>query len=327
VQQNITDLSQYSAAVSDLFRSNDRYREERVLLRKKEPEKAVSDGAPAAAELVRLVPDDAGLYVASANPTAAECFAVLETKLLAPHFSAAPRSQAAPQVQLTSGEQGAGSDLEARIDQPAADHPVQQSISAWQELLNQGPILASLQVQSTDRDKAGVFVKIHTAVILLAAADWNETSVHSGLADFIRPDLTASQLGVGWQQKSGYQELDGLWPLTTSVRGKYLLVSDDPALMESMLSNFSRKSDRKPALLLAGFNHQRERNNLIRFVGLVDRPNRALPNAVGTEREPQFFSGNMSRLSTIIAGVAAERIEVRDDAGKVRQTVTYEWSQ
>jgi hypothetical protein len=327
VQQNITQLSQYSAAVSDLFRSNDRYREERVLIRKKEPEKVASDGAPAAAELVRLVPGDAGVYIASANPTAAECFAVLETKLLAPHFGAAPPSQVAPQVQLTSGEQGAGSDLEARIDQPAAEHPVQQSTSALQELLNQTPILASLEVQSTDRDKAGVFVKIHTAVILLAAADWSETTVRSGLADFIRPDLTASQLGVGWQQKSGYQELDGLWPLTTSVRGKYLLVSDDPALMESMLSNFSRKSDRKPALLLAGFNHQRERNNLIRFVGLVDRPNGTLPNALGTEREPQFFSGNMSRLSTIIAGVAAERIEVRDDAGKVRQTVTYEWTQ
>jgi hypothetical protein len=327
VQQNITDLSQYSAAVSDLFRSNDRYREERVLIRKKEPEKAASDGASAAAELARLVPDDAGVYVASANPTAAACFAVLETKLLAPHFGAAPSSQVVPQVQLTSGEQGGGSELEARIDQAPAEHPVQQPASALRELLNRTPILASLQVQSTDRDKAGVFVKIHTAVILLAATDWNETSVHSGLADFIRPDLTASQLGVGWRQQSGYQELDGLWPLTTSVRGKYLLVSDDPALMESMLSNFSRKSDRKPALLLAGFNHQRERNNLIRFVGLVDRPNGALPDAVGTEREPQFFSGNMSGLSTTLAGVAAEKIEMRDDAGRVRQAVTYEWSQ
>jgi hypothetical protein len=35
VQQNITDLSQYSAAVSDLFRSDKEYREERVLIRKK----------------------------------------------------------------------------------------------------------------------------------------------------------------------------------------------------------------------------------------------------------------------------------------------------
>ena len=328
VQQNITDLSQYSAAGSDLFRSNDRYREERVLIRKKEPEKPVSDGASAAAELVRLVPDGAGVYVASANPTPGACFAVLETKLLAPHFGAtAPPSQVAPQVQLTSGEQGGGSDLETRIDQPLAERPPQQSVSALQELLNQAPILASLQVQSTDRDNAGVFVKIHTAVVLLAASDWNETTVNSALADFITTDLTASQLGVGWQQKSGYQQLDGLWPLTTSVRGKYLFVSDAPALMESMLSNFSRKSDQKPVQFLAGFNHQRERDNLIHFVGLIDRPNGAMPNAAGTEREPHFFSGNMAGLSAALAGVASEKIEIRDDTGKVRQTVTYEWSQ
>lgn len=326
VQQNITDLSQYSSAVSDLFRSNDRFREERVLIRKKEAEKPESDGASSAAELVRLVPDNAGMYVASANPTAAASFAVLETKLLAPHFGAAPPSQAAPRVQLTSGEQGGASDLETRIDQPPAERPLRQSASALQELLNQTPILASLQVQLTDRDKAGVLVKIHTAVVLLAASDWNETVADSALAGFVSPDLTAGQLGVAWQQKSGYQELDGLWKLTASVRGKYLLVSDDPVLMESMLSNFSRKSNHKPALLLAGFNHQRERDNLIRFVGLVDRPNGAIPNA-GTGREPQFFSGNIAGLSTTLSGLAAERVEVFDDAGKVRQTVSYEWSQ
>jgi hypothetical protein len=327
VQQNITELSQYSAAVSDLHRSNARYREERVLIRKKQPEQAAPEGASAAAELVRLVPDDAGVYLASANPTAASCFAMLETRLLAPHFGAAPPRQVAPQVQLAAGEQAGGSELETRIDHSPGESPVQQSTSALQELLHEAPLLASLQVQSTERDKAGVFVKIHTAVVLLAASDWSEARVHSALADFIRPDLTASHLGVSWQQKSGYQELDGLWPFTASVRGKYLLVSDDPGLMESMLSNTSRKSDRKPALLLAGFNHQRERNNLIRFVGFVDRPNAAMPDGIGTARDPQFFSGNMASLSATLAGVAAERIEVRDDAGKVRQTVTYEWAQ
>lgn len=91
VQQNITDLSQYSAAVSDLFRSPHQYREERILIRKKELEKATSaDGLAAAAELQRLVPDDAGVYVAAANPTADSCFALLETKLLAPHLGPAP---------------------------------------------------------------------------------------------------------------------------------------------------------------------------------------------------------------------------------------------
>ncbi len=327
VQQNITDLSQYSAAVSDLVRSDREYREERVLIRKKDLEAAPSaDGPAAAAELARLVPDDAGVYVAAANPTADSCFALLETKLLAPHLGPQPASQIAPQVQLTSGEQGGGSDLETRIDQAPTASPAQQSTSALQELLNKTPILASLHVQSTHGDKAGVFARIHSAVVLVAASDWSEAAVQSALADFIRPGLTASQLGVGWQQESGYQELDGLWPLAAAVRGKYLLVSDTPALMASMLSNFSRKSERQPAELLAAFNHRREHYNFTRFANLVDRPN-TMTNGAGTEREPQFFSGNMVSLSSTLAAVSAERIEVRNDGGKVRQTVTYEWSQ
>lgn len=328
VQQNITDLSQYSAAISDLVRSDREYREERVLIRKKELEAAPSaDGASTAAELARLVPGDAGVYVSTANPSADACLALLETKLLAPHLGPQPASQIAPQVQLTSGEQGGGSDLETRIDQAPAARAAQQSTSALQELLNKTPILASLQVQSTQVDKAGVFARIHSAVVLVAASDWNEAGVQSALTDFVRPGLTASQLGVAWQQESGYQELDGLWPLSAAVRGKYLFVSDAPALMESMLSNFGRKSDRKPAQLLAAFNHRHEHYNFTRFAGLVDQPNMGIAYGQNSERQPQFFSGNMASLSSTLASVSVERIEVRGDAGKVRQTVTYEWSQ
>jgi hypothetical protein len=328
IQQNITDLSQYSAAVSDLFRADSQYREERVLIRKKQPEAApLGDGVLAAAEVARLVPADAGVYVAAANPTPDACFAVLETKILAPHLGAHPASQLAPQVQLTSGEQGAGSDLETRIDQAPAARPAQQSTSALQELLNKTPILASLQVQSTERDKAGVFARIHSAVVLVAASGWNEAGVQSVLTDFVRPGLTASELGVGWQQESGYDQLDGLWPLAIAVRGKYLLVSDAPSLMESMLSNFNRKSDRKAAELLAGFNHQHEQSNFIRFANLVDRPNIGVAYGQNSEKQPQFFSGNMASLSSTLSAVSAERIEVRSDGGKVRQTVIYEWSQ
>ena len=110
VQQNITDLTQYSAAVSDLFRSDQQYREERVLIRKAPPTAASSpDGREAAADLVRLAPDSAGVYEAKANPSADSCLDLLETKLLAPHLGAAPPSQIAPQVQLTSGETGGAS--------------------------------------------------------------------------------------------------------------------------------------------------------------------------------------------------------------------------
>jgi hypothetical protein len=326
VQQNITDLSHYSAGVSDLFRSSKQYREERVLIRKKEPEQAASAaGLAAAADVARLVPDDAGVYAAVANPTADSCAVLLETKLLAPHLGPAPRSQIAPQVQLTSGEQGGGSDLETRIDQ-APERPVApQSTSLLRGLLDKTRVLASLQVQSSARDQAGVFVRIHSAVVLLGESDWIESAVQSALADFVRPGLTASNLGVGWQQKAGHQELDGLWPLAVSARGKYLLVSSDSTLMESLLANFGRKPDREPAEFISGFNHQHERANFSRFADFVDRPGMA--NGESTQRQPQFFSGNIASLSTTLAGVSSERIEVRSAGGKVRQSVSYEWSQ
>jgi len=329
VQQNITDLKQYSASVSDVFRSSKQYREERLLIKKEEPKQAsLPDGPAAVADVVRLVPSEAGVYQAEANPTSEASFALLETKLLAPHLGPVPPSQVVPQVRLTSGEQGGGSDLETRIDHAPVDRSVApQSVSALKELLDKAPLLASLHVQSTVPDQAGVFVRIHSAVILVAGSEWNQTAVQSALTDFVRPALTASQLGVGWQQGSGYQELDGLWPLVASVRGKYLLVSDDPGLAEAILANFSRKSDRKPADLLAGFNHQQERANFARFSKVVDRPSATVADNENRRGEPQFFSNNMASLSSTLAAVSAETIEVRSEGNKERQTVIYEWAQ
>jgi len=328
VQQNITDLSHYSAAVCDLFRSSREYREERVLIRKKAPDQPASaDGFTAAADLARLVPDDAGVYEAVANPTGEAAFALLETKLLAPHLGPAPPSQVAPQVQLTSGEQGGASDLETRIDLAPAAQPATQTISALKDLLDKTPLLASLQLQSTSRDPAGVFVCMHSAVVLAGASDWNESTVQSALSDFVRDGLTASQLGVAWQPRNGYRQLDGLWPLVAAARGKYLLLSDDPALMESLLANFNRKSTSEPAEFIAGLNHQRERSNFARFTGLIDRPSMISDSTQNAERQPQFFSGNMASLSDTLAAVSSEKIEVHEDGGKVRQSVIYEWSQ
>ncbi len=328
VQQNITDLSQYSSAVCDLFRDTKQYREERVLIRKKESDTPASaDGFNAAADLVRLVPEDAGIYTATANPTGDAAYALLETKILAPHLGPAPPAQIAPQVQLTSGEQGDSSDLETRIDQAPAEHlATAQALSALEDLLHKTPPLASLQVQSTARDQAGVFVRIHSAIVLEAASDWKDADVQSAISDFIRPGLTASQLGVSWQAQNGYAQLDGLWPLAVSTHGKYLLVSDDPALMRTLLANFSRKSTLEPAELLAGFNHQRERANFGRFTSFVDRPNRPAYSP-GTSDEPPFFSSNIGSLSSTLAGITAEKISVREDGGKMRQSVIYEWSQ
>lgn len=329
VQQNITDLKQYSSAISDLYRSGSEYREERVLLRKAPISSAPvvgesNAGSQTATDLVRLVPEDAGLYEAQADPGADTCLDLLETKLLAPHLGPATPSQIAPPAPVVGGDVGASTDLETRIDQPATRRSEAPSgMLAMKNLLAQMPIAASIEIQSTDREKAGVFVQVHTTVALARAADWNQQDVEAALVEALRPSLTASQLGVGWQPKSGYKQLDGLLPMAVSVHGKYLLISDDSAMLEKVLANFNRKAEPSDATFLGGFSHTHERANFVSLTGVVDHPFAASGDA-GT-RQPQFFADNLGSLSSALSAVASQKIVMRGDRDAVRQTVTYRW--
>ena len=329
IQRNITDMKQYSGAVSDLFRSGSEYREERVLLKKTPPTgaSAENDGAAGVADLIRLVPPQAGVYEVKANPSAAECFDLLETKILAPHLGPAAAEKLAPQVALSNGEIGSGSDLETRIDQVTVPQPVLSDGGApLKELLQKNRLRALLQVQATERDKEGVFVRLHSGIALLGESDWNETAVRSALIEFVRPGLTAGQLGVEWQQRPGSQQLNGLWELDTAVRGKYLFISDHSGLLNQLLGNMNQKAALKPALFAAGFDHGRERENFGRLTGLLDRSGNEAGVSQGRGHTPEFFAGNTGSLSSALADVASERIVVRDAGDKVMQTVTYEWA-
>ncbi|HYL85417.1 MAG TPA: hypothetical protein VE263_14360 [Candidatus Angelobacter sp.] len=324
IQRNVTDMKQYSAAVSDLFRSRKEYREERVLLKKAAPSPGAveSDGSVGVADLARFVPAQAGFYEVKSDPGAGDCFALLETKILAPHLGPPAEEKLAPQVALSSGETGSGSDLETRIDQAIASQSVSNDSGAsLKALLQNNRVRALLLAQATERDKDGVFVRFHSAFALLGEADWNEAEVRSSLVDFVRPGLTAGQSGVEWQPQSGSQTLDGLWGLFTAIRGKYLFISDQSSLLNGLLANLNQKAALQPALFAAGFDHARERENFGRFTGLLDRSG----SEAGGTNAPQFFSGNIQSLSSTLAGVASEKILVRDAGDKVLQTVTYEW--
>jgi hypothetical protein len=326
IQRNITDMKQYSAAVSDLFRSGKEYREERVLLKKSTAITASTvDAATAVADLVRLVPADTGTYEVKSIPSATDCLDVLDTKILVPHRGPAVAQQTAPDLQLSSGETGSSSDLETRIDQsPLKTSASLDSSTPLKDLFQKAHVLAILQTQSTDRDKDGVLVRIHSGVAFLAAADWQETSVRSALVDLLRPSVTTGSLGLQWQAKSGHQELDGLWNFAVAVRGKYLLVSDDSSLLKNMLANMNQKPSQKPAVLVAGFHHARERENFVRLTRLLDLTGATPRGSAGSE--PQFFSDNLASFSAALAGVSSQTIVVRDASDKVLQTVTYEWS-
>lgn len=328
VQRNIAEMKQYSAAVSDLFRSGAEYREERVLLKKAAPTAAAAenDDAAGVADLIRLVPAQVGVYEVKAGPSSAECFELLEKKILAPHLGPAEEKQA-PQVALTNGETGDSSDLETRIDQAAAPRSVQgDSAAPLKELFQKNRVRALLQVQATERDKDGVFVRLHSGFTLLGESDWNETAVRSALVEFASPTLTTGQLGVAWQAHSGSQELNGLWSLVTLVRGKYLFISDQSALLNGMLANMNQKISLKPAIFAAGFDHGRERENFGRFTSLLDRAGNNAGGFQGAGHTPEFFSENIQSLSHTLTGVASEKVVIRDAGDKVWQTVTYEWA-
>src|SRR5215813_13890458 len=145
VPQNVTDMKQYSAAISDLTRQGSEFREERTLFRKTAvpPDPTAAKGAAAVADLLRLAPDDSGLYEAKASPSPESSLELLTAKILAPYRGPAGRQEIAPQVQLGNGETGVASDLETRIDQPPAENAgAADSRAALQTLLRAGHVLA-----------------------------------------------------------------------------------------------------------------------------------------------------------------------------------------
>jgi hypothetical protein len=325
VQQNITDMKQYSAAISDLTLSGKEYREERVLLRKTSATGDISGGAGpvGVADIVRLVPAQAGVYEAKANPAPPDCLALLEIKILAPHLGPGAAEKLAPQVELTNGETGSSTDLETRIDQPPVKASIaDDTVAALRDLLAKNPVSAMLQVESTEQDKDGVFVRMHSAVAFLGQSEWNETAVGSALVDVVRPSLTTGDLGVEWQKNGAYIELNGLWTLSVAVRGKYLLISDHVGLLTAMLANANQKTTLKPAVFAAGLDHQKEKTNFARLTGLLDRP----AEGSGAGNTPNFFSDNVASLSSALAGLSSEKMVVRDAGNRVSQTVTYEWA-
>jgi hypothetical protein len=325
VQQNITDMKQYTAAISDLTRSGSEYHEERTLLRREAVhDRSEGKGAAAVGEILRLIPPNTGIYEAKADPDPKDSLALLTAKILAPHLGPAATGTLAPQVQLGGGETGSGSDLETRIDQtPAQTSVAGDSSSPLQAVFAKNHVLAQLQLQRTERDSTGVFVRIHSAVAFQGTSDWEESAAHAALVDFVRPGFTTGQLGVEWKSVSGYSVLDGLWPLAVAVRGKYLIISDSALLLSTTLEGMNKKTTGAAAVLAASFDHQRERENFAVLTKILDVGSGSSQNGGG----PEFFSENLASLSSTLKNISSEKIVIRDAGDRQTQTVIYAWAQ
>jgi hypothetical protein len=325
VQQNITEMQGYESAVSDLYREGANYREERVILpaRTGEEENSFATTAQAVTGLLGMVPKDYGFYRAG-KTDAKTSLEVVEQKILAPHFGAAPVQKLAPQVQLGGGQPGSKSDLETRIDV----EPVSRTVGgdAREGLQNQfhsaGP-QAMLVVQSTRKNSDGVLLGNPSVVVIAAQAEWDMAGVQKAVQDLVAPGLTAARLGVQWREvkdAGGYFELDGLSPLQVAARGRLLFFANDAGALSAVLQARA-PANPQPVSYAAGFSHSRERQNFYDLTALVDR-------SLGAQRtEPPFFSRNVASFSRSFARVDSEEVIARQSKDKIQQTVTYRWTQ
>jgi hypothetical protein len=321
IQHNITEMQSYGSAISDLYREGKVYREERVIIPRKQGDEAMlARSAQAVSSLLSSVPRDAGFYQAGATDVH-QALAMLQQKILDSRFGVSETPRLAPQVQLTGGAAGAGSDLETRIDVEPASHvagtnPAEQ---LQQALAKAGP-QAALVVHASRKNGDGVLLSLPAVVAISGAGDWDLPALQNAAQEILAPGLTAANLGLRWREvkDGGYFELDGLNPVQMAIRGKTIYFANDAPLLLSVLSAKGQALS-QPAIYAAGFSHARERENFYRLSALLDQSARAADN------QPQFFSQNAASLSRSFAGLESEEVMIRSTKDKIHQTVTYRW--
>jgi hypothetical protein len=330
VQQNITEMQGYRAAVSDLHRKGTVYREERVILPARDQPPTTATAAQEVAALASAVPTSAGFYSAIAEPKPADIVATLQAKLLTHSRNPVVVERMAPMVSLRDGAAGSESDLEIRIDEAPPSQPAGSSaLDPLMTVIQKARVSAMLAVHSSQ--KSGVFVGTRAAVVLSGGQEWDAAGVRSALQAAIAPGLSVSQLGIGWKQVksdgSEYLMLDGLTPLVLMMRGKQLLIANNAEDLVAISSSLRKSAaqEQSPAAYIAGLNHATEREAFAKMMKLIDEPNRQGSRL--SAREPEFFSDNVASLSQSLAGVRSESVRLRRENNRILQTVTYEWLQ
>ena len=330
IQQNITELRQYESSISDLYRTPGEYREERaLLLRSADSATADAGDSERVGELVRMVPDDAGVYRCKATPSVEEVLTALETTVLTPKLGPAPPAKIAPVVSMGEGTVGSASSLETRIDvaPPGGEVNAGRGDEALKALLAEAKVQAMLQTHRSEIMADGVFVRLHSAVVLSAQTEWNEQNVLKAIQQTIAPGLTASGLGAGWRivgsAPQSYFEMDGLNPVAVALQGKTVIVATDGPTLKAILARSGGKGSAESATYVARFRHGAERENFYKLTALLDKSS---PSSYGiSDREPEFFSQNIGSLSQTLGGIKSESITMRRAGGMDLQTVRYEW--
>ena len=335
VQQNITEMKQYSAALSDLYMQPDAFHEERVML-PANPDTTVpsADLAP----VLRYVPAHTGYYRAVAQPDAKTVMAQLLDKLIDRHPSGYQDPHTAPVADLSTPQAGDEAALEERIDDPITTvQPRSAELAPLNGLLQTTPVNAMLVFAATDAPSASaVLAPVHTAVLMSAATGWDGAKLQQSISSAMAPRLTIGNAGVSWQpQQQGamqWMELTGLQGLAVAIQGNVcILASDRATLLRLLTAGQSASSAVRTATVIASFDHTAERPRFVWLAELLDnyhpaaKPTSAKPGQ-NNATPPPFFAGNMVSLSDTFQDLDAELLTQTTTPDKVtRQSVVYQW--
>lgn len=340
VQQNITEMKQYSSAVSDLYRTGQSYREERVLARRA----GLAAGSQGDARaLAALAPADAAFYAAQVSPEPEALLMSLRTNLLeaGPERPADTRAIAPPVAMAVNV--GSAEQLDVPIDKAPLAAKQADPFQPLRALLVAQEPDGSLEVFTTRRPQAdaasgsAVFVSLQAAMVVSSARSWNEDAVRDALSAALPADLTAGRLGLTWEKHSSAAgeilALDGAVPLFIAVKGQQLMLANDVALLEHLLApsqNNDRAEGKDSVTYIAVFHHTQEQGNFRLLMAQLDRAGHGgaadlrAENTAG--QSPAFFSGDVASLSRVFSRVESERVEEKDQGAKVTQTVTYQFA-
>lgn len=333
IQQNITELKQYSAALSDLYLTKQDFREERVLLPKTTRATVPTvDLAP----ILQYLPVNTGVYRATAHPTTDQALDALNEKLLARTVSSFRDQHLAPAVDLSVQNTGSATDFEPRIDTPPIpEQPITAALAPMRSLLDAASLDALLIYSSTSTNQHAadtLFLPVHAAVILSASTPFASSAIQSALTQALSARLTVSTASLDWkahrQGGAAYFQLSGLESLAFSVQGKFCILASDPETLLQILGSPHQKSPQPfIATTAAGFNHTAESPGLNRLSSLLDRTNTSPQSDASV---PAFFSHNIGSLSQTFQALDSETftetVQVQPNAANiVNQRVIYKW--
>jgi hypothetical protein len=358
VQQNITELKQFAAFVSDLNRASGELREERVLVRNEAPDTTGEESAVLGGVLP-LVPATEDFYQAWAAPKPQQVSALIAAKLLAPRSGLKPKLEAAPapdssHQQDQSAEEphdnnegessednnqevtpalpqtvaaSSTAELETRIDEaPLGDVVARFETAALDKVLAANPPAALMQIESAQTVGESVLVGTRAAVVVLGRDDWSGAEVRAALAASIAGLYSTSGLGMAWTARGPAFDLNGLVPLSMATRGHLLVIASEPSLVDAVLAQPAAASPAPvKAVFAAGYQHARELPLFRRMTRMIDGPPQR-GDSNNNEHVPAFFSENMASLGNSLKRVQSASIVVRDTGATVPQSVVYRYA-